>query len=262
MNAAKILISMPMRQGDPTTYTFAWAQKAAQIARDMGYDVRTIEKENTTFENISKAIKEFNPDLFMHAGHGCPSALQGQTECVLTRKFDAHEIMKMLDDCVLEKNYKKIAAIQKMFNPLGGISCPGICKLDNDICSPLCPHGTNVNLLKDKMVYAVACYSAAQLGECAIKYGVASYLGYDELFMFPVDTLGSQDIFQDIQLEFFKGLLLGKNIVEAEQDMIKLEDKYIRQFVNVKYIALPILWNRIHRRNLGNKNKTIYSKFV
>ena len=257
-DSAKILITMPMKPNDPTEHTFAWASKAAEMARNMGYNVKVIEKDDTTYENVTKVITEFKPKLFCHFGHGCVSSLQGQSECEVTRKFDATEIMKMIDDCVYEKNYDKIDTIKKMFNPLGGISCPGICKLDNDVCSPLCNHTTNVNLLKDTIVYAVACYSAAQLGECSIKYGVSSYVGFVDLFMFAVDNLNSQDIHGEVQLEFYKSLLLGKTVGEAEQDMIKLEDSYIRKYKTTKYIALPLLWNKINRRMLGNKNSTIY----
>ena len=56
----------------------------------------------------------------------------------------------------------------------------------------------------------------------------------------------------------FKELLLGKSVQEAINTMSELEDSYIRQYKKVKYIALPLLWNKIHRQVLGNKNAMIY----
>lgn len=76
--------------------------------------------------------------------------------------------------------------------------------------------------------------------------------------MFPVDNLNSQDMFGEIQLEFYKSLLMGKTIKQAEQDMIILEDNYIRKYKTIKYISLPMLWNKMNRRIIGNKDASIY----
>jgi hypothetical protein len=76
--------------------------------------------------------------------------------------------------------------------------------------------------------------------------------------MFTFDSKGSQDIFEHIQLEFARSLLLGKTIREAEQDMIKLEDAYIRKYKKIKFIALPLLWNKMNREIYGDKNVAIY----
>jgi len=147
----------------------------------------------------------------------------------------------------------------KLLKPLGEISCPGICSLENDPCSPLCLFDTNVNLLKDTITVAVACHSASRLGRCAVSYGAHAYVGEDELLMFPVDSLNSQDMFGEVQLSMFKELLLGNSVQGAEKVMSELEDSYIRRFKKIKYIALPMLWNKIHRKILGNVNSSIYS---
>ncbi len=253
MESAKILIVIPMKHGDPTQHTYKWGQKAAQIAKDLGYTVKTIEKDNVTYENVTKTIQTFKPRLFASFSHGCPNSLIGQDECVVTRKFSVDEMLAMNDSGIPEK----IDVFRKMVNPLGEITCPGICKLD-DICNPLCNNETNIGNLNGSIVYATACFSAKQLGVCSTKYGVQSYIGFQDLLMFPVDSLNSQDIFGDVQLEFYKSLLLGKTIAEAEQDMIALEDDYIRKYKKIKYISLPMLWNKVNRRILGNKNASIY----
>ena len=255
MNIAKILIVAPMKENDPTFHTYQWAKKAEQLAKDLGYNVKMIEKEDVTYKNVTDAIQTFKPNLFTAFSHGCPNSLQGQHECVVTRKFTFDELLSMHNSIDTEK----ADTFRKMFKPLGDCkSKQGMCSLDEDICNPLCSNNTNINELKGSLIFATACFSAKQLGKCAINYGIQSYSGYQDLLMFPVDTKNTQDMFGEIQLEFYKSLLLGKSVNEAEQDMIQLEDKYIRKYKHIKYVSLPILWNKVNRRILGNKNATIY----
>lgn len=75
--------------------------------------------------------------------------------------------------------------------------------------------------------------------------------------IFPLDSLNSQNIFGEIQLEFYKSLLLGKTVFEAEQDMIELENSYIKKYKELKYISLPLLWNKMNRKIIGNKTSSL-----
>lgn len=253
MKSVTILITMPRKKGDPTEYTFEWATEAVKIAQNLGYNVIAIKEKDTTYNNVTEAIKKYKPRLMTHWGHGCPNSLQGNTECIVTRRFSVDDIICMLQ--YPEERQK----VLKLLNPLGELSCPGICSLSNDPCGGACTYDTNVNLLKDSIIYSVACHSSSQLGVCSIKYGIQTYIGEDDLLMFPVDSKNSQDIFGDVQLTFFKELLMGRTVQEAEKAMSELEDSYIRQFKRVKYVALPLLWNKIHRKVLGNSNNLIYS---
>lgn len=254
MKTETIIITRPRKENDPTIYTYQWGQKAVELATNIGYSVIDIQKDDTTYEKVSEAIKKYHPRVFVHWGHGCPSSLQGVKNCVITRKYDVNELICMADSSNPEERQRLL----KLLNPLGQLSCPGICSLENDPCSPLCLYPTNVHLLKDTITYAVACHSSAQLGKCAIAHGATTYVGEDDLLMFPVDTIGSQDLFGDVQLSFIKELLLGKSVQEAERTMSELEDSYIRRFKKTKYVALPLLWNKIHRKILGDKNAMIY----
>jgi len=249
-----ILITMPIRKGDPTEYTYLWATKAEQIAKGLGYNVITLKGKDCTYDNVSEAIKKYKPKLYTHYGHGCPSSLQGQQECMVVRKYSIDELICMAESPNVEEKQK----VLRLLSPLGELSCPGICKLDVDPCSPLCTYPTNINLFKDSIVLAVACHSAAMLGKCAVQYGVKAYVGEDDLLMFPVDTMNSQDMFGEIQLTMLKEVLLGNSVEEAMRMVSELEDSYIRRFKTVKYVALPMLWNKIHRKVLGNVNATIY----
>ncbi len=251
MEPATILITMPFKKGDPTEFTFEWATEAVKIAKDLGYNVVTIESDNTTYRNVTEAIKKYKPRLYTHFGHGCHSSLQGNAECVVTIKYTVDDLLCMADDPLQRER------LDKLMNPLKA-SCEYLCSLENDQCSPLCTYDTNIGELKGSIVYAVACHSASQLGICGIKYGVQSYISFDDLLMFPVDSLNSQDIFGHIHLTLFKSLLMGKSVREAEEDMIKLEDEYIRHYKTTKYISLPMLWDKIHRKVLGDADARIY----
>lgn len=252
---ATMLITMPRKKGDPTEYTFQWATKAAQMAKDLGYKVIIIKETDTTYDNVTKTLKENNIRIFSHFGHGCTSSLQGNSECIVTRKYDVNELICMAESPYVEDRQK----VLRLLSPLGQLSCPGICRLDIDPCSPLCVAPTNVNLLKDTITFAVACHSAVQLGRCAVAYGATAYVGEDDLLMFPVDSIGTQDMFGEVHLTFLRELLLGKSVQESEQVMSELEDSYIRRFKSIKYIALPLLWNKMHRKVIGNINSLIYS---
>lgn len=255
MEIAKILIVMPMKNGDPTQYTYQWAQKAYRMAKDFGYNIKTIEKDNATYDIVTKTIQTFKPRLFVQFSHGCPNSLIGQNECVVTRKFTVDELLNMQ----ASNDPNKIDTFKKIINPMGDISCPGICTLDNNVCNPMCDNETNIGTLKNSIIYATACFSAKQLGICSVKHGIESYIGFQDLLMFPVDSKNTQDIFGEVQLKFYESLLIGKTVNEAEQDMINLEDNYIRKYKYIKYIALPFLWNKVNRRIIGNKDNSIYS---
>ena len=254
IDIATILILCPMKRADPTQYTYQWAQKAIKIATDLGYNVKVLEKDNVTYDKVSEAIKKYKPRMLASFSHGCPLSLQGQNECVINKNMSLDGLFNMAT-C---PNPDTRSDLLKILNPLGTLSCPGICKLENDPCAPLCNFDTNVNLLKDTIIFAVACYSASKLGEYAVKHGASCYVGYDDLLMFPTDRLNSQDMFGEVQLSFFENLLLGKTVKEAEEEMVKLEDTYIKKYKRVKYVALPFLWNKLHRKVIGNPDAIIY----
>lgn len=53
---------------------------------------------------------------------------------------------------------------------------------------PLVDVGTNVEILKSKIIYALSCQSAKKLGPKSIKQGAKTYIGYTEDFIFVYDT--------------------------------------------------------------------------
>lgn len=248
MKRATILMTIPRKAGDPTWYTSEWAQKMENLARSLGYNVVSIKGGNTTYKNVTAAIERLKPRLYIHNGHGCAYHLNGQYQCIITRKLEIDELLSMAPD-----------KLDKILNPVKLSGCgKSICQLQNDTCQPLCFNDTNIHLLKDSIVYAVACHSAEGLGKCAIQYGVQSYIGYQDLLLFPVDQMRSQDMFGEIHLEFLRYILSGYSVGEANEATRRMEDSYIRLYKSIKWTALPLLWNHLHREVLGDKNARIY----
>ncbi len=246
MEPATILVTRPQKNGDPTEHTYLWGDHIVQMMYDYGYNVVDIKKDDVTYNNVSTAIKYYKPRLYVHIGHGCPTSLQGQTDCIITRKFSLDELLQM-------GNFREILM------PLTyATGCKYTCNSTPEVCSPLCSNNTNVGLLKDCIVYTIACYSASQLGKCAIKYGTECYVGFRELMLFAVDDVHSQDIFRNVHLVFLQELLEGKSVSEAEAVTNRYEDTLIKFHKKTKYLSLPLIWNKINRRVLGNSNARIY----
>lgn len=257
MDTATILFTMPMKNGDPTQYTYIWAKKAVKMARSLGYKIVILEKDKATYQNVNSALEKYNPRIVVHYGHGCRTNLQGQDSCMITRDYNIDELLDMAESPYIEERQKLLRMLDFETHPLGQLSCPGICNIE-DPCADRCREDTNLGLLKNKIVFTTACFSADQLGKCAVKYGVDSYIGYDDLFLFPVDRIGSQEMFGQLQLVGLKELLLGGSVADVEYLMSSEEDKLIRKFKPVKYMALSLLWNKMHRKVLGNLNATVY----
>lgn len=248
MKSATVMFIAPTKRNDPVFYTHQWAVKAIRMTKSLGYKVIELHGDNVTYRNVNAAIEKYKPRLFVTFSHGCPSSINGQNECAVTRKFSIDELMSMEPE-----------KLDKLINPVKLSGCgKDICSLQNNACAPLCFKDTNISLLKDSIVYAVACHTAEQLGKCSIQYGVQSYVGYLDLLLFPVDQMHSQDMFGEIHLEFLTHLLLGESVGEANDAMRMMEDTYIRLYRQTKWVALPALWNALHREVLGDQNATIY----
>lgn len=262
---ATILITRPSRANDPSQYTYLWGEKAIQFGRSLGYNVIDIKNEKTTHDNVSKMFEKYRPRLYVHFGHGCPASLQGRDECIINEKVD---IEKLIDN--VKEDSSKCDVLCNMMLPVKPLhlnqhsvdnkKCACSMKEDFDpgSCYPLCLKDTNTHLLRNTITLSVACHSASWLGIHAVEQGAETYIGFDDLLMFPVDTMKSQEMFGDVILSMYKALLLGATVKEAGEKISTLEDSYITKYKKIKYIALPMLWNKLHRKIIGNEYNTIY----
>ena len=80
------------------------------------------------------------------------------------------------------------------------------------------------------------------------------HVEYKDGLIFTVDNFNSQDIFINIELEFYKSLLLGNTVEQAEKDMTILEELYINKYKELKYISLPLLYNKTNRKIIGERS--------
>jgi hypothetical protein len=249
MKPATVLMTIPKKKNDATTYTAEWAEKIYKVAKSLGYNAIVLRGKETTYNNVTDAIQKYHPEVFIHTGHGCRSHINGQDECIVTRKYSINEL-KIMEPSKLDW----------LLNPvkLGSGCGKDICKLEKDLCMPLCFNPTNIDLLNGSIIISNACHSSSQLGRCAIAMKIKSFVGYDDLLLFPADDMRSQDLFGDLHVMLAKNILMGQSIGEAYNDVMTFEDSLIREYKSVKWLGLPLLWDHIHRELLGDPNATIY----
>ena len=96
----------------------------------------------------------------------------------------------------------------------------------------------NVDLLNDKVVHALSCASAKELGKCAIQNGAKAYIGYDEDFIVFMDNANNMAkplndstaaLFLDAAFAAPKALLSGKTPKVAVESARKEYDSSIRK---------------------------------
>lgn len=142
--------------------------------------------------------------------------------------------VKVLDLNKERANKKEVASVIEkknpsfvVFNGHGNYDCVSGHK--NEI---LIKAGENEELLKSKIVYAISCKSAKQLGIKSMKSGALDYIGYDEDFIFVYDpkfmTHPSEDntvkLFLEPSNEVIISILKGnstKIAVERSQHLFK-----------------------------------------
>lgn len=248
VDVATVVMTMPVKSGDATEHTYKWAIEMEKIAKDLGYRVISIKGNDVTYDKVTKALENYHPKVFIHTGHGCPTALNGQKDCIVTRKYEISELMSIEPE-----------KLDLLLHPVKLSGCTkDICGLQDSVCLPLCFNETNLHLLKGSIIIANACHSSSMLGRCAIAYGATAYLGYDDLLLFPVDTMQSQNLFKEIHVELMKNILMGNTVGDANRKVRAMEDAYIRMYKQVKWVGLPLLWNHKHRELLGDNSATVY----
>lgn len=242
METPTILITMPRKLQDPTFYTYSWGVKAVKMALDLKYKIIALEKEQANYQNVTHVLQNNNVRFWLHVGHGCDGNLQGQHNCMVKANYSNEELLYKVQCGSFDERLMALNTLN-----------------DRDPCDLMCNYPENVNLLYGKIIYAVACYSAKRLGVMAVRNGADTYVSYDDTFLFPADSIGTQNMYGDINLVMFKELLMGHSPREAEATMSAKEDQFISRYKHIKYVALPMLYDKNHRKLLGNIDDTIYS---
>ncbi|MDO8537588.1 MAG: hypothetical protein Q7S21_01765 [archaeon] len=129
----------------------------------------------------------------------------------------------------------------------------------------------NENLLKEKIVYAIACKTAAHLGKEACKNGTKAFIGYEQDFGFITDTLWEGSPTKDALQEPFKeasntvafSIIKGNTAKEAFEKSQKKFDDLIKKYSSTnaskenKEIRFWLFWDKIFQRIIGDENATI-----
>ncbi len=138
------------------------------------------------------------------------------------------------------------------------LAVQGGCSLTNgfreDVCTSQCNKSPNLGVLKNAIVVTFSCHSVSQLGNCAVKYGARSYVGFSDFMMFTSDGMGSQDLFRDALLPMVIELINGKTVGEAADATKAALLAAAKQWKPVKYLAIPFMWNHEYMQVLGDLN--------
>lgn len=240
MTPKKILITRPKMVGDNATgHTFSWAIPVIKYAKDRGYEVLDYQRHFVTYNNISNILESYKPDFYIHFGHGCPSNLIGQSECIITNGHSNFNIEPMHINSYLS-NYTY--------------------RMDDDImCDKLCPRSSNVELLNGIHTAAYSCHSAHRLAKCAMGKGAKSYAGFDDYLIFMTDSIETENIFRDSMLQYTYSLLDGDTVRTATNKTLDAFDRNIKKYKHVDYLGKLLLWDRMYFRTYGNPNLTLFS---
>lgn len=106
--------------------------------------------------------------------------------------------VKKANKNTLEGIIKKTQPSLIFINGHGDRSC--VTGYDNEV---LIKAGDNDSILEDKIVYALSCRSADQLGESSIKCGAIAYLGYKDDFVFMMESDKTSHPLQDKTASLF-----------------------------------------------------------
>ncbi|OIP83781.1 hypothetical protein AUK04_03050 [Candidatus Roizmanbacteria bacterium CG2_30_33_16] len=136
---------------------------------------------------------------------------------------------------------------------------------------PLVDADINVEILKDKVVYALSCQSAKMLGPKSIKHGTKTYIGYTEDFIFVYDTNKKKHPEKDKTAGYFLktsnqiavSLLEGKTTGQAYVDSQNAFRSNIKQLLTSdsqsqdSSMVRFLLWDQQHQVCLGNQDAVI-----
>ena len=129
----------------------------------------------------------------------------------------------------------------------------------------------NLGILKEKIVYTIACKAAKNLGKIAVKNGTKCFIGYSEKFTFirnpemvsrPLKDGYAKPFFMStnkIPISLIKGNTAGESIDRAKNEFrkwmirIRAED----QIPENDWILRALLWDISSLTLLGEKNYTI-----
>lgn len=187
-------------------------------------------------------------------------------ECLQNTSFNLIDLKedkanrKSVESALLKKNPNLV-----IFNGHGTPST--IHGQDNEILID----SKNKHLLKSKIIYSISCSSAKTLGVEVAKEDSTTFVGYENEFIFLVDTNKSctpekdniAKLFMDSSNQFSISLLKGKTTGEAYEDTKKKYNDWIIHYSaneslpEASSIISCLIWNRENLVLLNSENKKL-----
>ena len=132
---------------------------------------------------------------------------------------------------------------------------------------PLVISGENDILLKEKIIYIIACNCALKLGVTAVEKGSKAFIGYEQPFGFVIDASKECTPSKDKFAEPFKkfsnevslALLKGKNVKEARESSQKTALSLLKFYSasdalpEYKDIRFWLFWDKYFQRLIGDE---------
>lgn len=125
----------------------------------------------------------------------------------------------------------------------------------------------NINLTKNKIIYALACNSLVELGPLAIKNGAKAYIGYNDEFMWVGDPSKSavpdkdknsapfRRVCHTLIHDLISGMPVGKSLDKARSEYKKLIKRYGTSkdnFGDAPAIGLALAWDLLSLGMVGD----------
>lgn len=132
-------------------------------------------------------------------------------------------------------------------------------------------YGKNEQLIKNKIVYCRSCNSAAELGKKCIDSGVTAFLGYRDLFGFPINPqMATKPLYDALARpclessnQIIKSLLKGNTVTEAYGRSQAAFDGWIEKMqrsdspLEASHILLWLMWDKSNQEFHGDGNSRI-----
>ena len=130
---------------------------------------------------------------------------------------------------------------------------------------------SNVELLKNKITYAISCSSAKNLGPESISKGAVSFIGYDDEFVFfynpnmithPLDDKTAK-LFLEPSVELVNSLIKGNSVEESFNRSNNMFKDNIKMLLNSETseedtsMVRYLLWDMKHQVVFGKKEVTL-----
>jgi len=189
-------------------------------------------------------------------------------EIIKVAKEKGIKILDLAKERANKKEFESVAVKMQpsfiFFNGHGDDDCVSGC--DNKI---IVKAGENEEKLKEKIIYALSCRSAKNLGVASIEAGAKTYVGYkdDFIFMYEPDKLSrpledkTAEMFlgpsNQLVFSILKGHTMGEAYEKSQESFMQNIQKLLTSESSDRNLIQYLFWDKIHQVCLGDKNASL-----